>query len=235
MATKLYSLIPIALIVSFCINSGSSLPCPGCLELDELSFGKILRKFNTLLVKFDSAYPFGDKHEQYARFSAQVTPDNENLAIGLIGVKDYGDKDNMALANKYQVGDNYPAIKLFQNGDAENWIDFPKGKEVQVNGIQLQLKWILFRRSQRDCRQSEAICPSTCKCVYGIVWMCTEIWRFGCWICARSCKRYENIGQTCEQCREWIEQIKRREGECEFYHWIGGIQNEMPIFFVIRV
>ena len=35
--------------------------------LDVLSFDKVISKFPVSLVKFDIAYPYGDKHDQFAQ------------------------------------------------------------------------------------------------------------------------------------------------------------------------
>ena len=35
--------------------------------LDNLTFDKLLSKFDASLIKFDVAYPYGDKHEEFAK------------------------------------------------------------------------------------------------------------------------------------------------------------------------
>lgn len=125
-------LFPLALaaiiVVIKCSSAGASASCFGCLELDELTFDKILKKFPTVLVKFDIAYPYGDKHEAYAKLAADISPDNGDFAVAVVGIKDYGNKENSKLAERFSVGDKYPVIKLFRNGNAEEWIDYPNGK-----------------------------------------------------------------------------------------------------------
>jgi hypothetical protein len=37
------------------------------LFLDNLTFDKLLSKFDASLIKFDVAYPYGDKHEEFAK------------------------------------------------------------------------------------------------------------------------------------------------------------------------
>lgn len=101
--------------------------CTGCLELDELTFDKVLSKFSTVLVKFDIAYPYGEKHENFAKFAADNTVNQPNFAVAVVGIKDYGDKENSNLGERFKIGDKYPVIKLFRNGDTENSIDYPKG------------------------------------------------------------------------------------------------------------
>ena len=81
---------------------------------DSLSFDKLLKKFKVSIVKFDVAYPYGDKHEQFGKFS-QDAAEIEDLFVGDVGIKDYGDKDNGDLAERFNVKkDDYPVVILFQ-------------------------------------------------------------------------------------------------------------------------
>lgn len=91
----------------------------GSIELDELSFDKITNKFEVSLVKFDVAFPYGDKHEAFVAL-AKDAKDVDELLIAEVGVKDYGEKDNEALAKKYgATKDNFPVVKLFIKGKKE--------------------------------------------------------------------------------------------------------------------
>lgn len=68
------------------------------------------------MVKFDVAYPYGEKHEQFAKLSP-VLSSNSDILIAEVGVKDYGDKENVNLAEKYGiVKEDYPVLLLFQEG-----------------------------------------------------------------------------------------------------------------------
>jgi ERp29, N-terminal domain len=49
------------------------------------------------------------------------------MLIATVGIKDYGEFDNKALGEKYGRDDS-PVIKLFNNGDLENPIEFEIGK-----------------------------------------------------------------------------------------------------------
>ncbi|KAG6449740.1 hypothetical protein O3G_MSEX006225 [Manduca sexta] len=91
----------------------------GSVELDEISFNKIIKKFDAALVKFDVAFPYGDKHEAFVAL-AKDSKDVDELLIAEVGVKDYGEKDNEALAKKYGASkDNFPVVKLFVKGKSE--------------------------------------------------------------------------------------------------------------------
>lgn len=115
-------------VIILCWSAEVSSSCTGCLELDELTFDKVLQKFSTVLVKFDIAYPYGDKHEAYAKLAAEIQPKHGDFVVAVVGIKDYGIKENAELAERFNVGDRYPVIKLFRNGNADEWIDYPNGK-----------------------------------------------------------------------------------------------------------
>lgn len=114
----------IASLSSFILVDANT--CAGCLELDDLTFDKVISKFSTVLVKFDIAYPYGDKHEAYAKLASEGANQHDDFAVAVVGIKDYGDKENTKLGERFEVGDKYPVIKLFRNGNADNWIDFGK-------------------------------------------------------------------------------------------------------------
>jgi len=104
--------------VTFAIN------CPGCTPLDGLSFDKIVHKFPASLVKFDVAYPYGDQHDEFAKVSKDAAEAGD-LFIGEVGIKDYAEKDNQELAERFEVTkDDYPAAILFvknNEGKVENF------------------------------------------------------------------------------------------------------------------
>ena len=59
------------------------------------------------------AYPYGTKHDEFAKVAeaAHTVPD---LLVGEVGVKDYGEKENADLAERYKVNkDDFPVVKLF--------------------------------------------------------------------------------------------------------------------------
>jgi len=126
----------------------SAVNCPGCTPLDGLTFDKLIGKFSASLVKIDQAYPYGDKHEEFAKVAKEASA-IDNLFVGEVGVKDYGDKDNEELAKRFNVvKDEFPVAFVFVNngGDvkhyrfdeefkAENLKDFLKKK----SGIYLPL------------------------------------------------------------------------------------------------
>lgn len=94
-------------IVSEAIN------CEGCTPLDELTFDKMLRNYPVSVVKFDTAYPYGDKHDEFAKVAvdgAQI----DDLLVAEVGIKDYGDKDNEELGKRYNIKkDDFPVMYVF--------------------------------------------------------------------------------------------------------------------------
>lgn len=107
--------------------------CPGCVNLDESSFAKIRPKFDALLVKFDVAFPYGDKHEIFTKFAAEVAA-NHQILLGEVGVKDYGEKDNEEFARRMGVSkDQFPALKLF--GKNPEPATFPDDLEFTVSNL----------------------------------------------------------------------------------------------------
>lgn len=119
------------LVNQYVING---LICKGCLELDELTFGKVLSKFPIVLVKFDVAFPYGNQHEEYAKFAMEISETNaENMIVALVGIKNYGEPTNNALAERFHIGNELPAIKLFMDSSDLNWVDFPKGFNFFLN------------------------------------------------------------------------------------------------------
>ncbi|CAG5098885.1 Oidioi.mRNA.OKI2018_I69.XSR.g16061.t1.cds [Oikopleura dioica] len=86
----------------------------GSLPLDSLTFDKIISKTKYTLVKFDTAYPFGDLHDEFkqvAKFAAQ----NPDLLVAEVNINEYGDQENQDLAQTYGVKiEDYPVYKLFR-------------------------------------------------------------------------------------------------------------------------
>lgn len=112
-----------------------TLSCKGCISLDEYNFEKILTRFKAVIVKFDVAYPYGEKHEQFVKFAEEIVTSKDIIAAE-VGIKDYGDKDNENLAKKYgiKVKDDLPIVKLFL-GDPEKFVDLPKESPFNVESF----------------------------------------------------------------------------------------------------
>lgn len=71
------------------------------------------------MVKFDVAFPYGDKHDAYASVATD-TKNTEDLLMAEVGVKDYGNKDNSDLAKRFNIDrKDFPVIMLFLQGQSE--------------------------------------------------------------------------------------------------------------------
>lgn len=123
--------------------------CKGCLELDDLTFDKIVSKFSTVLVKFDIAFPYGNKHEEYAKLARQLSESKEmDIIAAIVGIKNYGQETNNELAERFNVDDRLPAVKLFVNNNVEKWIDFSSGNILFVFFVFTQFHDSIFILNQ---------------------------------------------------------------------------------------
>lgn len=110
------ALLCVILVIPFAYQSSAP---SGSVNLDELSFNKVINKFEASLVKFDVSYPYGDRHEAFVAVAKDAN-DVDELLLAEVGVKDYGEKENEALARKYgATKDNFPIVKLFVKGKSE--------------------------------------------------------------------------------------------------------------------
>ncbi|XP_049533753.1 endoplasmic reticulum resident protein 29 [Anopheles darlingi] len=110
----------------------------GCVDLDSSTFDKVVKKFRYTLVKFDTAFPYGDKHEAFTSL-AQQAGSNDELLFALVGIKDYGEKDNTDLETRFSIPKEYPVVKLFSH-NIDKPIDFPTSEEISADSLRLFLK-----------------------------------------------------------------------------------------------
>ncbi|XP_043253546.1 endoplasmic reticulum resident protein 29 [Colletes gigas] len=112
-------MLPSIAVILLAIGTAVAEDCKGCVSLDSYSFDKVIPKFKAAVVKFDVAYPYGDKHEQYSQIAA-TTKDAYDFLVAEVKVKDYGNKDNSDLAARYKIkSDAFPAVLLFLQGKTE--------------------------------------------------------------------------------------------------------------------
>lgn len=126
--------VTLVLTLVFC-SFAYSLACKGCLSLDEYNFDKIVSRFQAVLVKFDVAYPYGEKHDTFAKLAEEIAS-NKDIMLAQVGVKDYGDKENEELAKKYGINskDDFPAVLLFVDGQEEP-IPFSNDDEFTTDNL----------------------------------------------------------------------------------------------------
>ncbi|KAJ8910507.1 hypothetical protein NQ315_012354 [Exocentrus adspersus] len=101
--------------------------CKGCVTIDEFSFEKVLPQFEVTLLKFDDAYPYGDKHNAFVNVASEIA-DNKNIIVGQVGIKYYGENDNVDFSKRFGVNskEDLPALRLFVQGEDEPFV-YAKG------------------------------------------------------------------------------------------------------------
>jgi len=106
-----------------CVELSSAANCAGCVPLDKLTFDKVLSKFDVSLVKFDVAYPYGDKHDEFAKIAVEAAG-SPNLLVGEVGIKDYGEQENRELGDRFKVEkEDYPCVILFKKNNQKGSLE----------------------------------------------------------------------------------------------------------------
>lgn len=113
----------------------------GCVELDDLTFDRVLQRYpDGALIKFDVAYPYGEKQQVYEQFAADVAGATGGLGaldllVGCVGIKDYGEKDGATLAKRFAVAADYPDVQLFVGGATGRRVRFPSGDPFTAEAL----------------------------------------------------------------------------------------------------
>lgn len=116
----------VCVIVILGMHQTLGINCPGCTPLDTLTFDKMINSFRVSIVKFDVAYPYGDKHDEFAKVAVEGAQFPE-LFVGEVGIKDYGDKDNEELGQRYKiVKEDYPVVMIFVKNDKTGEVEASK-------------------------------------------------------------------------------------------------------------
>ena len=130
-----FILLPVVINLAFYAMDTKANTCAGCLDLDDINFDKTLKRFPYALIKFDIAFPYGDKHEAFAEFSKAAHATTDDLLIGTVGIKDYGDNENKKLGERFNVDDkNYPGIFLFRQGE-DKPLPLPSHMDVTLDNL----------------------------------------------------------------------------------------------------
>lgn len=137
MLNSVFLCVSVSIVVNLIISLvPSSASCNGCVELDFITFDRLIPKFNYTLVKFDIAFPYGEKHIAYESFAETAVKPTDDLLVALVGLKDYGDRENRPLAIRYKVDEkNLPEIFLFKNGNASRYVKFPEDYAVTEQSL----------------------------------------------------------------------------------------------------
>lgn len=95
---------------------------------------QVASRFKASLVKFDAAYPYGPKQEEYEKV-CEASSNIDDLLVVEIAVKDYGEKENSDLAKKYGAEkDNFPVVKLFVQGQTDP-VTFGKDDDFSAENL----------------------------------------------------------------------------------------------------
>lgn len=114
----------IILIIFGFASQGVAGSCKGCVELDSITFDKITENFKYSIIKFDVSYPYGPKHEAYEEFAKNIA-DVRDLIAAEVGVKDYGDKENQDLIDRYGIDfKELPKVLIFKRDNLKNPVKF---------------------------------------------------------------------------------------------------------------
>ncbi|KAL1394814.1 hypothetical protein pipiens_011694 [Culex pipiens pipiens] len=135
MVKSTVQLLHLSFLLLLAYYSAPTRAANGCVELDRLNFDRIVQRFRYTLVKFDVAFPFGAQHEAFTGFAQEMTESIGDLLFALVGIKDYGDKENSDLGKRFKIPEKYPVIKLFNNESLESYIDYPEDNPVTIEDL----------------------------------------------------------------------------------------------------
>jgi len=106
----------------------------GSVQLNSGAFDKLITKFKAALVKFDKAYPYGSKHDEFKKV-VEACVSQSDLLIAEVNIQDYGEKENTDLAIRYGITlDDLPEYRIFLNGQMDEPIAY-KGDEEKSDDI----------------------------------------------------------------------------------------------------
>ncbi|XP_050308493.1 endoplasmic reticulum resident protein 29 [Anthonomus grandis grandis] len=92
----------------------------GAVPLDEFTFDRIISKFDTVLVKFDAVYPYGEAHDAFNKVTEELKT-SDDILLAEVGIKDFGEHDNQKLGERFGIMSkkDWPALRLFVKGEDE--------------------------------------------------------------------------------------------------------------------
>lgn len=114
-----------ALTVSATMRAVGATQVPEAVDLSSSTFDKVVSRFPTALILFSRSYPYGPEVEAF-RAVAKKLLYADSVLVGLVEVKDYGEKENKDLAERFGLGDevsgsdNKPVpVLILSGGGAE--------------------------------------------------------------------------------------------------------------------
>lgn len=89
----------------------------GILKLDNTTFDRIVDGTKTVFVRFDKEYAYGDEHDAWKKFAAEVGGSSADMLVADVGISEYGDKDNSDIADRFDIkSDAFPQYRLWLKG-----------------------------------------------------------------------------------------------------------------------
>ena len=80
-----------------------------CLSHRRSTFDRIIDGSKDVFVRFDKEYAYGDDHDAWKKFAAEVGGSSAAMLVADVGVSEYGDKDNKDLADRFSIKtDEFP-------------------------------------------------------------------------------------------------------------------------------
>ncbi len=72
-------------------------------------------------MRFDKEYAYGDEHDAWKKFAAEVGGSSADMLVADVGVSEYGDKDNSDLSDRFSIkSDDFPQYRLWLKGSTSS-------------------------------------------------------------------------------------------------------------------
>ena len=100
------------------------------------TFDRIIDGGKTVFVRFDKEYSYGDEHDAWKKFAAEVGDSSADMLVADVGVSEYGDKDNSDLSERFSIkSDDFPQYRLFMKGTASSGTPTAYAGEKKYEGF----------------------------------------------------------------------------------------------------
>eukprot|EP01062_Namystynia_karyoxenos_P027990 TRINITY_DN212_c2_g1_i1.p1 TRINITY_DN212_c2_g1~~TRINITY_DN212_c2_g1_i1.p1 ORF type:complete len:322 (+),score=114.46 TRINITY_DN212_c2_g1_i1:73-1038(+) len=103
------------------VLAGATATKKGIVTIDAFTFDKVVESQDSVVVKFDVEYPYGDKEDEWKKLAARTARMKKPVVIAEVGVQDYGeDEYNERLRDRFGIKSaDYPAVMLFRGKNAK--------------------------------------------------------------------------------------------------------------------
>jgi len=114
------ALILIAAVLVVGLAPGA-LGTPGCIDLDTMTFDKIVGGERPTFVRFDQEYPYGEENNVFETLALNST--GSPMLVCSVGISEYSNNGNADLAQRFGIvaedKDKFPIYMMFQAGSKE--------------------------------------------------------------------------------------------------------------------